>query len=160
MNTVELIWQKDAHTLLNKYVFKTEGEQCHWGRLLCTWHEKGEGPKEKRIHHVCFSINLASVHGDVYIDDSKTVIFFKSLGVLAVRVAQVFAKTLFHLALPLSFPIITIDTVFKEVKYNEQKEAAGQLGDKHTMTQICMKCLDNCAESLFDVIRTPFTMAF
>lgn len=155
MNSVKFNWQKEQNTLLNKYIFKTEGENCTWGRLLCTWHEKGENPQKKRLHHVCFAVDLASLAGDIYIDDSKTTMFFKALGSIILRVIQVSMKTLFHATLPLSLPIILFHTIMKELEHNRETEKKGQLNNIHSVYQISRVCLNNCIDSVADIIRTP-----
>jgi hypothetical protein len=141
-------WQKNGHEFINTYIFKTEGEKNRWGRLLCTWNELGNGSPQKRVHHVCYCIDLYT--GEVYLDDSKRLIFMKMLGSIAVRVAQIFQKTMFHLLLPISLPIIVTATVKQEIEQHPTR----------TRPQIAQKCLKNCAKSIQDIIRTPlFGMA-
>ncbi len=144
-------WKSDHDKLYGKYIFKTEGEDCRWGRLLCTWHEKGKSSALLREHHVYYCIDLRN--GDLYVDDSKTVIFFKSLGVIPLRVAQVFFKTIFHLLLPISLPMIIFKTIQQEMKkYNEDEHA----GRRPSIANIGWKCLENSAASIGNIIRTPF----
>jgi hypothetical protein len=146
-------WQRDSHLLYNKYIFKTEGENSRWGRLLCTWHEKDKESAKNLEHHVCYCVDLTN--GDLYVDDSKTEIYLKMLGVISIRIAQVFSKTFFHLLLPVSPPIIFYTTIQHEVELNKKRDKEDRLMDKHTVIEIGLKCVINSVESMAHIIKTP-----
>lgn len=123
-----------------KYIVKADGENCKWGRLVCKWTEKKGG--DDTLEHIFTPlVNLQT--GKIYSDCSKKKIYVKFLAHTILRPFHILFKTVYHLAIPISIPIIIAETCEKGIK------------EKKTKGEIAKACLLNSARSLADIVRTP-----
>lgn len=124
-------WKERHPEVVEKFQY-SHGKNSRWGHLVCKWDQKkGNNRVISNIYAACMNLE----NGDLYLDDDRKLIWFKSVLLTIGRpLHTIFAKTLYH-ALGIGIGI----EVFHTVRGKQDKK----------------QCLNNCVRELKDIIRTP-----
>lgn len=129
---------KNAHPAIDPLLHYPEGSCCGWARIHATWDEK---KGSHLLHHTCaFALDFQS--GDIYTDCSKKKIWIKCLFLTVGYPFLGIAKTIYHLALPISIPL----EIFKVIYEGFGQESAKILGKKAVI---------KVGHNMADIFRTP-----
>lgn len=145
MQTLAFTNWRAAHPFIEDYIFYPEGKNFRWARLVVPWHEcvyDGQGQKIKEIYHRCaFSLDLYT--GDLYMDCRRRKIWAKCAALIVGTPLTGYIKTLYHLALPISVPIVIFQTIQQGIQ------------QQHSKKQIAYEVVCNIGRNGADIICTP-----
>ena len=125
-------------------MYYPNGKDCRWARLRGEWKERCPNLSFK-THVVALTLNKQT--GDLYLDCSEKKIWTKCLTLTFLSPCKGLIRTAFHLALPLSIPVIIATTLLLPNKKDRMWK------------EIPQEILLNCGKSIADIFRVPFYTA-
>lgn len=124
-------WQQQHPNFMAGHVQNRDGDQCKWGRLVCTWKQKMPNGK---IREHKYGAGLYKETGDLYVDYDKIDIYMINLALAIYRPVQIVAKTAYHASmLGVAYEIFNYAT--------DHRDTA--------------KLKERCIRQLKDIVRTP-----